>query len=235
MWTIYKREMSSYFRSPVAYGIMGLFMALIGIFFWIQNLEGGSIYFSSVLSSMTLVLTIFAPIITMRLLADEKKNGTEVLLRTAPISMTKVVVGKYLAGLSLYLVMVAITFIYPIILTFLIDGGIPAGKNISGYVAFILLGACYLSISFFVSSFTESQVVAAVSGIVVLMIFYVLHSLGSWNGGTFGEILQWLSPHTRYSDFAMGGFNLASLFYYLSFTAVNVFLTAMNMERKRWN
>ena len=235
MWTIYKREMSSYFRSPVAYCIIGFFMVLIGMFFWVRNLINGSVYFSDVLSSVVTYLTFFAPLVTMRLLADEKKNGTEVLLRTAPIPMRKVVVGKYFAGLTLYLVMVAITFIYPIILTFLIDGGIPAGKNISGYVAFILLGACYLAISLFVSSFTENQVVAAVAGIVVLLLFYFMQSIGGTLGGTFGAALQWLSPLKRYSDFAMGGFNLASLFYYVSFTAVGVFLTVMNVERKRWN
>lgn len=235
MWTIYKREMSSYFRSPVAYCIIGFFMVLVGLFFWVRNLIQGSVYFSDVLSSIVTYLTFFAPLITMRLLADEKKNGTEVLLRTAPIPMGRVVVGKYLASLTLYLVMIGITFVYPIMMTFFIDGGIPAGKNFSGYVAFILLGACYLAVSLFVSSFTENQVVAAVAGIVVLLIFYFMQSIGSTVGGNLGAILQWLSPLKRYSDFAMGGFNLASLFYYISFTVVGVFLTVMNVERKRWN
>ncbi len=235
MWTIYKREMSSYFRSPVAYCIIGFFMVLIGLYFWIQNLLMGSVYFSDVLSSVVTYLTFFAPLITMRLLADERRNGTEVLLRTSPISIRKIVIGKYLAALTLYLIMVGMTFLYPTILTFLVDGGIPMGKNFSGYVAFILLGACYLAISLFVSSFTENQVVAAVSGIVVLLVFYFMQSIGSTVGGNFGAALQWLSPLTRYSDFAMGGFNLGSLFFYMSFAAVGVFLTGMNMERKRWN
>ncbi len=235
MWTIYKREMSSYFRSPVAYCIMGFFMVLVGMFFWVRNLIYGSIYFSDVLSSMVTYLTFFAPLITMRLLADEKKNGTEVLLRTSPVPIRKIVIGKYLSALTLYLIMVGITLIYPLIITFLVDGGTPLGKNFSGYVAFVLLGACYLAISLFVSSFTENQVVAAVSGIVVLLVFYFMQSIGATLGGTFGAVLQWLSPLNRYSDFAMGGFNLASLFFYISFTAVGVFLTVMNVERKRWN
>lgn len=235
MWTIYKREMSSYFRSPVAYCIMGFFMVLVGMFFWVRNLVYGSIYFSDVLSSMVTYLTFFAPLITMRLLADEKKNGTEVLLRTSPVPIRKIVIGKYLSALTLYLIMVGITLVYPLIITFLVDGGTPMGKNFSGYVAFILLGACYLAISLFVSSFTENQVVAAVSGVVVLLVFYFMQSIGATLGGKFGAVLQWLSPLNRYSDFAMGGFNLASLFFYISFTAVGVFLTVMNVERKRWN
>lgn len=235
MWTIYKREMSSYFRSPVAYCIMGFFMVLVGLFFWVQNLLYASVYFSNTLSSLVTYLTFFAPLLTMRLLADEKRNGTEVLLRTSPVPIRKIVVGKYLAAFTLFLIMVALTLIYPLILTFLVDGGIPMGKNLSGYVAFILLGASYLAISLFTSSFTESQVVAAVSGIVVLLVFYFMQSIGATVGGTFGAVLQWLSPLTRYSDFALGGFNLASLVFYITFAAVAVFLTVMNVERKRWN
>lgn len=235
MWTIYKREMSSYFRSPVAYCIIGFFMVLVGMFFWGNNLMSGSIYFSDALASMVTYLTFFAPLITMRLLADEKKNGTEVLLRTAPVPLKRIVIGKYLAALTLYLIMVGITLFYPLLLTFLVEGGAATGKNFSGYVAFILLGACYLAVSLFVSSFTENQVVAAVSGIVVLLVFYFMKSIGSTLGGTFGGALQWLSPLTRYADFAMGEFNFASLFFYISFAVIGVFLTVMNVERKRWN
>jgi ABC-2 type transport system permease protein len=235
MWTIYKREMNSYFRSPVAYCIMGFFMVLVGLFFWLVNLNGGSMYFSDTLSTMGLFLIFFAPLITMKLLSDEKRNGTEVLLRTAPVSMKKIVVGKYFAALTLYLIMVGLTLIYPLLITFLMEGGATTGKNFGGYVAFILLGACYLSVSLFVSSFTESQVVAAVSGIVVLLLFYFMNTIGSTIGGTWGTVLQWLSPLKRYSDFKLGGFSLPSLFFYVSFSTVGVFLTVMNVERKRWN
>lgn len=235
MWTIYKREMNSYFRSPVAYCIMGFFMVLVGLFFWLVNLNGGSMYFSDTLSTMGLFLIFFAPLITMKLLSDEKRNGTEVLLRTAPVSMKKIVVGKYFAALTLYLIMVGLTLIYPLLITFLMEGGATTGKNFGGYVAFILLGACYLSVSLFVSSFTESQVVAAVSGLVVLLLFYFMNTIGSTIGGTWGTVLQWLSPLKRYSDFKLGGFSLPSLFFYVSFSTVGVFLTVMNVERKRWN
>ena len=131
--------------------------------------------------------------------------------------------------------MVGLTLIYPLLITFLMEGGATTGKNFGGYVAFILLGACYLSVSLFVSSFTESQVVAAVSGIVVLLMFYFMNTIGSTIGGTWGTVLQWLSPLKRYSDFKLGGFSLPSLFFYVSFSTVGVFLTVVNVERKRWN
>ena len=143
--------------------------------------------------------------------------------------------GKYFAALTLYLVMVGLTLFYPLLITFLVDGGAATGKNFGGYVAFILLGACYLAVSMFVSSFTDSQVVAAVSGVVVLLLFYFMNTIGSTMGGTWGAALQWLSPLKRYSDFTLGGFSIPSLFFYVSFAAVGVFLTVSNVERKRWN
>lgn len=235
MWSVYKREMSSYFRSPVAYCIIGFFMVLVGLFFWVRNLLYASVYFSDALSMTSTYLTFICPLITMRLLADEKRNGTEVLLRTSPIPMWKIVVGKYLSAVSVYGIMVLITLIYPVMMTFYSADGIPLGKNFGGYVAFFLLGATYLSIGLFTSSTTESQIVAAVTGVVALIVVYFMQSIGATVGGTFGKILQWISPLKRYADFSLGEFNLASLIFYLTFSAVMVFITIMNVERKRWN
>lgn len=235
MWTVYKRELGSYFRSPVAYCITGFFMMLVGLFFWIYNILYASVYISNALSGVSTYLTFICPMLTMKLLADEKKNGTEVLLRTSPVRMWKVVVGKYLAAVTLFLIMICITFIFPIILTFLTEEAIPIGKNVGGYAGFFLLGATYISVGLFTSSITESQVVAAISGIGILLIVYYIQSIGASVGGTWGKIMQWISPLKRYADFSLGEFNFASVFFYISFCAVMVFITVLNVERKRWN
>lgn len=237
MLTIYKREMASYFRSPVAYCIMGFFMAIVGLFFWVNSILNTSAQFSVTLSSIGVYLTFLIPIITMKLLSDEKKNGTEVLLRTCPVPMWKIVTGKYLASLTLFLIMTALTFIFPVLIAFLVEEGAVVGtsQDIGSYIGFILLGASYLAVSLFVSSFTESQSVAAVSGIVVLILLYFLQSIGASVGTAFGAVLQWIAPLARYQDFMVGSFNFASLIYYLTFSGVMVFLTYINLERKRWN
>lgn len=237
MFTIYKREMSSYFRSPVAYCIMGFFMALVGLFFWVNSIMNASAQFSTTLSSLGVFLTFIIPIITMKLLSDEKKNGTEVLLRTCPVPMWKIVTGKYLASFTLFLTMTALTLLYPIFIGFLAEDGAVLGtaQDAGSYIGFILLGAAYLAVSMFVSSFTESQSVAAVAGIVTLIILYFLQSIGASVGTSFGAALQWIAPLTRYQDFVVGSFNFASLIFYLSFSAVMVFMTYINLERKRWN
>lgn len=237
MLTIYKREMSSYFRSPIAYCIAGFFMVIVGLYFWIQNILSSSPLFSVTLSAIGMFLTFIIPIITMKLLADEKKNGTEVLLRTAPISMGQVVVGKYLAAFTVFLSITLLTTIFPIILLFLTEGGTnsASGQDIGAYIGFVLLGASYLAVTMFTSSFTESQTAAAVSGIVTLLVLYFMQSIGATLGGTFGGILKWFSPLARYADFTVGSFNFASLIYYITFTMLFLYATVINLERKRWS
>jgi len=235
MLTVYKREMGSFFRSPVAYCIIGFFMAIVGLMFWVNSILQASAQFSATLSSIGIYLTFIIPIITMKLLADEKKNGTEVLLRTCPVPMWKIVFGKYLSAVTLFLIMTFLSCVYPILIVFLVEEGAVVGsaQDFGSYVGFVMLGMAYLAVSLFVSSFTESQSVAAVSGIVVLLILYFLQSIGESLGTTVGAVLQWIAPLARYSDFTVGAFNIASLIFYLTFSAMFVFLTYVNIERKR--
>lgn len=173
----------------------------------------------------------------MKLLSEEKKNGTEVLLRTSPVSMWKVVLGKYFASVVVFAVMVAETVICPVIMTFYVnDGGVfPLSMTVGGYIGFFLLGIAYLAIGTLASSVTESQPVAAVLGVIILLGISFIENIGNQIQGTLGSILVWISLSSRYDDFATGLFNLTSVFYYLSFTAVILFVTIVNIERKRWN
>ncbi|MGI6530020.1 MAG: ABC transporter permease [Clostridia bacterium] len=233
MITIYKREVAAFFRSPIAYSVIGFFMVLTGLFFWINNIIIGSTEFSETLSTISLFLIFLAPVITMKLLADEKRNGTDVLLRTSPITVPQIIVGKYLAALTVFSVMIVLSFIYPIIISIL--GDIPMAMTVGGYIGFFVMGASFLAVGLFTSSLTENQIVAAVSGIVILLCMWFLQSIGASVGGAIGDIFRWMSLLTRYNDFAYGAFSFASLFYYISFTLVMLFVTGMNYERKRWS
>lgn len=237
MKTIFKRELAAYFRSPVAYCIIGFFMVITGYFFWRINIVSQSVEFQSTLSNLTMYLIFLCPVITMKLLAEEKKNGTEVLLRTSPISLWQVVVGKFLAAFVVLFIMVALTVVFPVIMTVLVgsEGTIPWLSILGGYIAFILMGAAFLSVGLFTSSTTENQIVAAVSGIVVLFVLLYVQQVGAVIGGTWGKILEWISLSSRYSDFAAGAFKISSLIFYVVFTLVMLFVTTVNMERKRWN
>lgn len=145
----------------------------------------------------------------------KKRTERRYWLRTCPVPMWKIVTGKYLASVTLFLIMTLLTFIFPVLIAFLAEEGAVLGtaQDMGSYIGFFLLGASYLAISLFVSSFTESQAVAAVAGIVTLIIFYFLQSIGASLGTAFGAALQWIAPLARYQDFTVGSFNFASLIF----------------------
>jgi len=173
----------------------------------------------------------------MKLFADDKKSGTDVLLRTSPVSMWQVVLGKSFAAATVFLVMVAATVICPVIMTVCMnDGGVfPLGMTVGSYIGFILLGLAYVAVGTFASSVTDRQAIAAMLGVILLLALTFLETVGNQIQGVIGSAIIWLSLSSRYSDFAGGLFSVTSAVYYVSFTVVVLFITIINIERKRWN
>ena len=164
MLAVFKREVRAYFYSPIAYVLIGFYILLCSIFF-LPNLYGGRADFNSNLSSMGFLLLFIVPILTMRIYAEDRKNGTEVLLMTTPVRLTGVVLGKYFAVLFVFLVMTAITLIYPIILA--IFGNPPVSQIVGGYVGFILwCNTPYRRICIFL----PKPIIAAVAVFVMLLV-----------------------------------------------------------------
>ena len=232
MAAIFWKEVKSYFYSPMAYILIGLFILLTSIFFY-PNLMYLSGSFNGVLSTMGFILLFIIPILTMRILAEDRKNGTEVLLITSPASITSIVLGKYLATCFVFLVMTVLTFIYPVIL--LAFGATFTSQLIGGYIGFLLLGATFISIGIFASSLTENQIIAVIISFVSLLVMWLADSLGSMIGGVASKILNWFSLMSRYEDFNNGILGLSPVVYYLSFIAVFLFLTVRVIEKRRWS
>jgi ABC-2 type transport system permease protein len=233
MIAIFKKEFKAYFSNPTAYVLIGLFVLISSILFFYINLTSQVAEFTYNLNMMSIILVIMIPILTMRVLSDERKSGTEVLLITSPTSITGIVVGKYLAALAVFLIMTVITFIYPIIL---FAFGKPALAPIIGsYVGFILLGASFIAFGIFASSLTESQIIAAVVSVVGLLIMWLLQYIAPALGGIWSKILNWFSLFSRTQDFYTGILSLAPVVYYLSFSAVFVFLATRVIEKRRWS
>lgn len=232
MYSIFKKEFKSYFNSPTAYVMIGLFIFISSMLFY-MNLASATAEYNFNLNYMALILVLIVPILTMKVLADERKSGTEVLLITSPASLTSIVVGKYLAAFSVFLVMTGITFIYPIILAVL---GEPAvSEIIGGYIGFILLGAAFIAFGVFASSLTESQIIAAIVSVVGLLLMWLLQGIAPGLGGIWAKILNWFSLYSRTEDFFSGILSLGPIVYYLSFSAVFVFLTIRVIEKRRWS
>ncbi|MBR5136504.1 MAG: ABC-2 transporter permease [Clostridia bacterium] len=232
MKAVFKREFRAYFQSPIAYVAIGAFFFVASLLYVIGNLLIGDGDFVNILSNLTFALIVITPILTMRIMSDDRKNGTEVLLVTSPTTTMEVVLGKYLAALCVFLIMVGTSTIFPMITS--IYGSPSFAAIFSCYVGFILLGASYLAIGVFASSLTENQIVSALVTLVFIIFMFVIDALVAVIGGWFGTALSWLSLLSRFDPFSLSVLSLTSIFYYITFVAVFLFITMVSMDRRRW-
>ncbi len=177
MLAIYKKELKSYFNSMIGFVFIAFFLAVLGIYFTIYNLASAFSNFEYVLQSVSFLFIILVPILTMRVMAEENKQKTDQLLYTSPLSIGKIIIGKYLAVLTLFLIAMAVTLCYPLILTQF--GTVDLAMAYAGILGFSLLGAAYIAIGLFISALTESQVIAAVVSFVVMLITFLMTGLAS--------------------------------------------------------
>ncbi len=233
MFAVMKRDFRSYFNSPIAYVLIGLFMFLLGLFFNSLLGYGISDIMSNFVSSMSSLLLFIVPILTMRTMAEDKKSGTEVLLLTSPTRITDIVLGKFFAAYSVFLVMTAASFIFPIIV--MVSGKPDVALIFSSYLGYILLGAVYIALGVFASALTENQIVAAIISLVSIFALSNIEYLASFFSGFMSKAFTWLSVNTRYNDFSVGIIDLTSIVFMISFAAVFIFMTVRIVEHKRWS
>lgn len=178
MMAIYKKELKSYLTSMQGYVFMAFIMLVLGIYFTAYNLNYASPDFGTTLNSVTFVFLIITPILTMRILAEEKRNKTDQLLFTSPVPIWKIVFGKYLGMVTIYLIPVVITLFYPLILAKY--GTVSYPMTLTAIVGFFFLGCANIAVGLFLSSITESQVIAAVLTFVVLFCSFVMNGIESF-------------------------------------------------------
>ena len=178
MLAIYKKELKSYLTSMQGYVFMAFIMLVLGIYFTAYNLNYASPDFGTTLNSVTFVFLIITPILTMRILAEEKRNKTDQLLFTSPVPIWKIVFGKYLGMVTIYLIPVVITLFYPLILAKY--GTVSYTMTLTAIVGFFFLGCANIAVGLFLSSITESQVIAAVLTFVVLFCSFVMNGIESF-------------------------------------------------------
>lgn len=174
MCAIYKRELKSYFHSMIGYVFIAFLIAFTGVYFMAYNLNYGYPYFSYVLSGVLIVFIVAIPVLTMRSFAEERKSKTDQMLLTAPVSLFEVVMGKYMAMVSILAVPCFVYLIFPLIIK--TQGTAYILEDYMAIFIFFLLGCTYLSIGMFISSLTESQIIAAIASFGILMLQYL------WNG-----------------------------------------------------
>lgn len=233
MKAVFKRELKSYFSSPIGYVFVAIFFCVAGFMFSVYNISYQMGDISYVFNNMTMIFLFLTPLLTMRLLTEDKKAKTDQLLFTAPVKVTSVVMGKYLSALSVLGIALATTLVFPVILAIYTT---PAwGEMFANYLGFVLMGGAFIAVGLYVSSFTENQIIAAIVTFAVLFLLYLSSSFSTaFHNVHIKNLVLWLSPETHYADFVKGVINIESVVYYLGLISAFIMLTAAHIEKRRW-
>jgi ABC-2 type transport system permease protein len=230
---IFKRECLEYFKTMLGYVFIAAFLFLSGVSFAVANILPLDANFNATLSNCIYVFMITSPLLTMRLLSEEKRTKRDQLLLTSGLSAASIVLGKFLAALCVFAVACALTFVYPLILTAF--GAPPVTLPIlNGYLGFFLIGATFLSVGVFVSALTENQLTAAIGAYGCLLLFLTLDLLiPRARVGRLSATLQWFSLFRRFSPYQFGSFSVSSTVYYVVFSAAFLALSVLAWARSR--
>lgn len=232
MTAIYKREMRSYLTSPVGYVFLAVFYAISGYYFFATSLVGNTTDMSYVFSNLFSIVIFLVPMLTMRLFSEERRQKTEQALFTAPVRFTGIVMGKFLACLTMYLMGMGITLIYFLVLcAFRIPD---AAVFFGNFLGLGLLGAALCAIGIFISSLTESQVIAVVGSLAIGLLLLFSNSFTPVvSNQLVSKLILNCSFYEHYLDFTRGLLNLADLTFFVSITGLFLFLTVRHLERRR--
>lgn len=234
MKAIFKKEFKNYFLSPVGYIFVGVFMALASMFFASGILSTQQADISLMFSDINVIYLFLASLLTMRLLAEEKNKKTDQLLLSSPVSITEIVLGKYFAAIAVFGVTILLSFIFPAIM---FAFGEPSLSEVIGsYIGFVLLWGAFISIGVFISSLTESQMIAGVFTFAsLLLIYFISWFEASVQNELAKKVIDCFSLLSRYSEFQSGILNIENIIYYLSFIFVFLFLTVRVIDKRRYS
>jgi ABC-2 type transport system permease protein len=249
---IAQKELKSYFASPIAYIVIGLFALLYGYFyvailayFVRESLQVGQFgaqgpqsmnvnqqLIRPLLQNVTILVLFIMPMITMRTYSEEKRSGTIELLLTAPLTDFQIIIGKFLGALALYVIMLAVSMIH---IAILFHYGNPEWKPlVSAYLGLLLLGGCFISMGLFISSLTKNQIVAGMLTFAVFLFLWVITWIGGFGGPMLDQLTSYLSIIEHFDDFGKGVIDTTHLIYYISFITFGLFLTAKSVDSERW-
>ena len=249
-WTICRKELGSYFASPVAYILLIMFGLIFGFFFWnalgVFVLEGIEMQMRGqsfpmnlneqiirpLLQNVSVIGLFFIPMITMRLFAEEKRTGTIELLATSPVRDMEIIVGKWMAAMVLYsclLLFTAVNF------AFLFKYGTPDWKPLAmGYLGLLLQAGALLAIGTFISTLTKNQIIAGAATFGVVLLLWVIGWVGEYESATWARALSYLSMITHFDSFGKGVLDSKDAIFYITVIFLGLFFTARSMESLRW-
>jgi ABC-2 type transport system permease protein len=247
------KDLRSQFVSPIAYVVLTGFLLLGGWFFFnllarfnfllnlylsfrnpeaMERLNLNEFVIAPLLHNLSVILVILVPVITMRSFAEEKRSGTYELLMTSPLSVTEIVLGKFLGAFAFVFIMLLLTGVYPLILV--LYGNPETGVILSGFLGLLLLATAFVSVGLLTSSLTENQIIAAVSCLVLLLLLYVISWPADTAGETMGAVLKYVSLTEHFAEMVKGVVDTRDLAYFGSVIVLALFLTQRSVESLRW-
>jgi ABC-2 type transport system permease protein len=248
--TIWRKEMRSYFVSPIAYLLLTMFALIFGFFFWnalgyfvLMGMESqmrGQMFPMNIneevirplLSNASVIGLFFIPMITMRLFAEEKRTGTIELLATSPIRDLEIIIGKWMAALTLYATMLLFTALN---FAFLFKYGNPDWKPLAiGYLGLLLQAGGLLAIGTFISTLTKNQIIAGAATFGICLLLWVLEWVSGYETASWAKVLAYLSVITHFESFAKGVLEIKDAIFYLTVIFVGLFFTSRSLESLRW-
>jgi gliding motility-associated transport system permease protein len=233
VYYIMSKELRSYFVSPVAYIVVAFWLVGTGFFFTLAVTQSQQANMSNVFGVVTILLLLIAPALTMRLLSEESRTGTLELLLTAPVKDWAVVLGKFLAALVLYAVMIGLMLFYPVLLV-VFRGNPDWGPIWSGFLGLLLFGMVFLAVGLFASALTSNQIVSAVIAFILLLLLYIISNASGLVSSNLSDFVNQLSVSNHFDPFSRGIIDLKDVIYFVSFAALVLFLTVEVVEARRY-
>ena len=249
-WTIFQKEIKSYFNSPIAYGLMAFFALISGYFFYVyvaifvqrgmesqmmgrpQPMDVNEWVVRPVLMNISVIGLFLIPMITMRLFAEEKRSGTIELLVTSPIYDLEIILGKWFAALVLY---AAILGLSALNLAMLFMYGSPDWRPmVVGYLGLLLQGGCLLAIGTFISTTSKNQIIAGTGTFAISLLLWVLDWVSSYGTEAWAKVVGYLSVVAHFEPFSKGVIDSKDIVFFVSMIFLGLFLTARSMESLRW-
>lgn len=233
MLAIYKKEMRTYFTTPLGYVFIAVFLAVSGFVFAFSTFQTKTSDVSGYFQLMIFGYIVIIPLLTMRSFAEERRTRTEQLLMTSPVTIPAMVFAKFLAAFTMFAGTVLLSCVYYLPL---FGYGEPnVGRAVGCLIAMLLLGMCFIAVGIFVSTLTESTVTASIGTMTILLVFVVAAIFNNLiDSYVIRSVLSWISVYSRYVNFTYGIFDIAAAVYYVSITAVFLFLAVRVYERRRY-
>ena len=235
MWAIFKREFKSYFQNVVGWLFVAALLAVYGLYYYVYNLKNGYPYISYDLKGIAFIMMIAVPILTMRSLSDERKSKTDQLMLTAPVSVGKIVAGKYLAMATVFTVDIIIFAISPLVLS--IFGTVALGESYVALLGFWLYGCACIAVGLFISSISESVIISAILTFAALFISYMMQSITgliSSSGNLLTKVLDCFDLYTPFEGYMSGCLDVTSSVYYITVVLLLCFITTQSIQKRRW-